>query len=49
MRRSALIVLCACLLFRAPGVWGQAAESGSIVRYGCRSLQAPLSRMSKLR
>ena len=31
MRRSLLIVMCVCLLFRAPALRGQAAESGSIV------------------
>src|SRR5579864_2195780 len=31
MRRSLLIASCLCLLLRAPAVWGQAAESGSIV------------------
>jgi len=31
MRRSLLIATCACLLFRAPALRGQAAESGSIV------------------
>jgi Carboxypeptidase regulatory-like domain len=31
MRRSLLVASCVCLLFRAPDVWGQAAESGSIV------------------
>jgi hypothetical protein len=31
MRRSLLVISCVCLLFRAPAVWGQSAESGSIV------------------
>src|ERR1700682_1785920 len=31
MSRSLLVASCGCLLLRAPAVWGQSAESGSIL------------------